>query len=100
MTRGLTLDEVPIDATYDAATLDWNELWSSVRQAAESALPPAPAETVDRWERWRRGGWLTDRATADDLVTLAIAAGNAATISRRTGIHRTLFVPHGWQVFA
>lgn len=63
-------------------------------------LPLLPTVTTDWWERWQRAGWLKGGAAAADLVTLAISAGNAAKMNRRSGLQRVVNVPDGWQSLA
>lgn len=59
------------------------------------------AEPVRRWlRRWGRAGWLSDKADADDMVTLAIAAGNAAKIARRNTARRDVTAGDGWRALA
>ncbi|MFA7498823.1 MAG: helix-turn-helix transcriptional regulator [Leucobacter sp.] len=79
---------------------NWSEIWGSALKNFTVPLPVLPRVTTDWWERWQRAGWLKDGAAADDLVTLAISAGNAAKISRRSGLQRAVDVPDGWQSLA
>ncbi len=54
-----------------------------------------------RWlARWVRAGWLSDQANADDLVTLAVSAGNAAKLTRRNVARRTVVAEDGWRFLA
>ncbi|MFA5607767.1 MAG: helix-turn-helix transcriptional regulator [Leucobacter sp.] len=79
---------------------NWSEIWGSALKNFTVPSPVLPRVTTDWWERWQRAGWLKDGAAADDLVTLAISAGNAAKISRRSGLQRAVDVPDGWQSLA
>lgn len=79
---------------------NWSEIWGSALKNFTVSLPVLPSVTTDWWERWQRAGWLKDGAAADDLVTLAISAGNAAKISRRSGLQRVVDAPDGWQSLA
>ncbi|MDR1513192.1 MAG: helix-turn-helix domain-containing protein [Propionibacteriaceae bacterium] len=60
------------------------------------------ASTVkDQWlGRWTRAGWLSDRADADDVVNVAVVAGNAGKIARRNVVRRNVSAPDGWRALA
>lgn len=75
------------------------ELATAAQAALESTVEGA-AET-GRWiARWVRAGWLSDRASADDMVTLAVSAGNAGKITRRNVARRTVVAEDGWRLLA
>lgn len=72
------------------------EMCSVVRAALESTAEDA-TET-GRWiTRWVRTGWLSDPASADHMVTLAVSAGNAGKITRRNVARRNVVARHGWR---
>ena len=60
---------------------------------------------VDNWksangqwtERWKRTGWLADSAGVDDLVAIAVSAGNAGKVARRAGARIPVEVEGGWR---
>lgn len=59
------------------------------------------AEATRQWlARWARAGWISEKPKADDMVTLAVSAGNAAKISRRNVATRNVVAEGGWQVLA
>ncbi|WP_285723897.1 helix-turn-helix domain-containing protein [Psychromicrobium xiongbiense] len=65
------------------------------------ALQQAAGSVVDQWlSRWARAGWLSDRADADDAVSVAVAAGNAGKIARRNVVRRNVAAPDGWRDLA
>ncbi|MRX43256.1 helix-turn-helix domain-containing protein [Agromyces kandeliae] len=78
----------------------WSDVWSSTLQNLMFPLNPLSAVTSEWWGRWQRAGWLDDQADIEDLVTLAISAGNAAKISRRNSVQRSVGAPEGWQALA
>jgi transcriptional regulator with XRE-family HTH domain len=56
---------------------------------------------VDEWlGRWARAGWLSDRADVDDVVSVAVSAGNAGKIARRNVARRNVVAPDGWRALA
>ncbi|GAA4513749.1 helix-turn-helix domain-containing protein [Brevibacterium yomogidense] len=81
----------------------------ALRSAAEGS-PTAPCaaaansqitEAVSRWlGRWGRVGWLSDRTDVDDLVCVAVSAGNAGKIARRSVLQRTVVADGGWRSLA
>lgn len=48
-------------------------------------------------DRWKRTGWLKDSAGADDLVAIAVTAGNAGKVARRRGARVPVEIPKGWR---
>lgn len=66
------------------------------------AAKPEAGETVGNpWlSRWARAGWLSERADPDDLVSVAVAAGNAGKIARRKIARRNVAFPEGWRNLA
>ena len=67
------------------------------REVFQQAVDPV----VDQWlGRWTRAGWLSDRADADDVVSVAVAAGNAGKIARRNVARRNVATPDGWRALA
>lgn len=65
------------------------------------SLPADVAESADRWvQRWGRAGWSSAGRGNDRLIALAVNAGNAAKISRRSAVRRTVVAPDGWQELA
>ncbi len=83
-------------------------LGGATARAARAGLAPAMAAfqqsagfVVGQWlERWTRAGWLSDRADADDVVSIAIAAGNAGKVARRNVARRSVVAPDGWRALA
>ena len=57
-------------------------------------------ETAQWLVRWMRAGWRSDTWDADDLVRLAVSAGNAAKIARRTVVRRVVVAKDGWRMLA
>ncbi|MBP1325847.1 transcriptional regulator with XRE-family HTH domain [Leucobacter exalbidus] len=92
--------EIAAAAARSNVKLNWPELWGSVLKNLTVSLSPFPNMTNEWWEHWQRAGWLKDGADTDDLVALAVSAGNAAKISRRSGIQRAVDAPGGWQSLA
>lgn len=109
------------DTRAIAAARPWLEtlldsIGSSVLDSATTmsqVIQQATAETLTRlsdavadslsniwWDRWRRAGWLDEARSPEDLVSLAVAAGNAAKISRRVSPQRRVEAPDGWQSLA
>ncbi|GGH51232.1 helix-turn-helix domain-containing protein [Microbacterium album] len=62
---------------------------------------PTASSVVNQWlGRWARAGWLSERADADDVVSVAVAAGNASKIARRNVARRNVAAPDGWRALA
>lgn len=75
------------------------EMASAVQAALKSTFKDAT--DTGRWiTRWVRAGWLSDQASADDMVTLAVSAGNAGKITRRNVARRTVVAEDGWRPLA
>src|SRR5699024_4667120 len=63
------------------------------RRTFASTVGNAMTSWVDNWkstnkqwtDRWKRTGWLAESAGIDDLVAIAVSAGNAGKIARRAG---------------
>ena len=54
--------------------------------------------TNKQWtDRWKRTGWLAESAGIDGLVAIAVSAGNAGKIARRTGARIPVEVEGGWR---
>ncbi|QIM17594.1 helix-turn-helix transcriptional regulator [Leucobacter coleopterorum] len=87
-------------AAQDIARLDWSEAWKSVVKSITDPRIPLPSVTSEWRNRWERAGWLDESTDANDFVTLAISAGNAAKISRRNTVQRAVDAPEGWQTLA
>ncbi len=87
-------------AARNSGKLDWPGLWESVMDDLSVSSDLRQGVANEWWDRWQRAGWLNDGADADDLVTLAVSAGNAAKISRRGGVQRAVEAPDGWQSLA
>lgn len=99
----------PTNAFTNATARDVSRsLADATARAAQASLEPAmeafeqaASLVVDQWlERWTRAGWLSDRADADDVVNVAIAAGNAGKIARRNVARRNVAAPDGWRALA
>jgi len=73
---------------------------SGTAGAAEASRPDARPDADDWRGRWTRAGWLSDRTGADDAVKVAVVAGNAGRIARRTVARRTVAAPDGWRALA
>lgn len=85
---------------------------SAARPVLESLLARDSAarraerqETVgsaaDQWlKRWGRAGWLSAGPDIDDVVSVAVAAGNAGKVSRRNVARRHVSAPDGWRTLA
>lgn len=86
---------------------------TAARPVLESLLVPVSADALapsaqlrqesadtaaNLWlRRWARAGWLSERPDADDLVNVAVAAGNAGRIVRRKVARRHVAAPDGWR---
>lgn len=69
--------------------------------AASLTAVDATAEAMTQWQgRWARAGWLSENPEADDMVTLAVSAGNAAKFSRRNVSRRNVVADGGWRALA
>ena len=55
------------------------------------------APTGEWADRWKRTGWLKDSAGVDDLVAIAVTAGNAGKVARRRGARAPVEIPKGWR---
>ena len=91
-----------LDESTRAIARSLSERMAAAAQAVATPTVSAAAdvltEAAEQWiQRWARAGWLSGRADADDLVTLAISAGNAAKISRRNVSRRVAAVDGGWR---
>src|SRR5699024_1469461 len=70
-------------STVEKAMTSWIDSWKS---------------TNKQWsDRWKRTGWLVEEAKVDDLVAIAVSAGNAGKIARRTGARIPVEVEGGWR---
>lgn len=70
-------------STVESAMTNWADSWKS---------------TSSQWtERWKRTGWLDESAKADDLVAIAVSAGNAGKVARRSGVRIPVEVKGGWR---
>ena len=62
---------------------------------------PLPTEVkipTGEWaDRWKRTGWLRDSAGVDDVVAIAVTAGNAGKVARRRGARVPVEIPRGWR---
>ncbi|QGH70780.1 hypothetical protein [Pseudactinotalea sp. HY158] len=85
-----------------AASVDFG--WSDTSRTIPGStglVPPvlgtgSPAAAPWR-ARWVRAGWLSETADIDAMVLLAVSAGNAAKIARRTVARRTVVADGGWR---
>lgn len=77
---------------------------AAARSIVQSVLAEPSVEgsaEMSRWiDRWIRAGWLSTRTSADDLVTLAVSAGNAGKIARRNARRRSVVADEGWRPLA
>lgn len=84
----------PLLARRDATTPD------IVSASKAETIEPSP-EAIGRWlDRWTRAGWLSSRADVDDMVNVAISAGNAGKIARRSVSRRNVAATDGWRALA
>lgn len=98
----------PITAMTNAITHDLRQsVTQSAVAAAQGVVAPslkavdASAEAMTRWRgRWSRAGWLSENPEADDMVTLAVCAGNAAKLARRNVARRNVVAEDGWRALA
>jgi DNA-binding XRE family transcriptional regulator len=75
------------------------------RRTFASTVENAMTSWVDNWkstnkqwtDRWKRTGWLVEEAKVDDLVAIAVSAGNAAKVARRDGARIPVEVEGGWR---
>nr|WP_023164797.1 helix-turn-helix transcriptional regulator [Brevibacterium sp. Ap13]AGY35360.1 hypothetical protein AP13_p00510 [Brevibacterium sp. Ap13] len=75
------------------------------REPMRAATAPAVQELLSNvkiptgeWaDRWKRTGWLKDSAGVDDLVAIAVTAGNAGKVARRRGARVPVEIPKGWR---
>jgi DNA-binding XRE family transcriptional regulator len=73
----------PLASTVEKAMKPWVDNWQSTNR---------------QWtERWKRTGWLADSAGVDDLVAIAVSAGNAGKVARRAGARIPVEVEGGWR---
>lgn len=99
----------PAGEIMNAAARDTSRaLADEMAAATRVALAPtmeviqqAASSVVNQWlGRWARAGWLSDRSDADDVVSVAVAAGNAGKIARRNVARRNVVAPDGWRALA
>lgn len=77
----------------------------AVREPMRAATAPAVQALLSNvkipageWvDRWKRTGWLKDSAGVDDLVAIAVTAGNAGKVARRPGARVPVEIPKGWR---
>lgn len=77
----------------------------AAREPMRAATAPAVRELLSNvkiptgeWaDRWKRTGWLRDSAGVDDLVAIAVTAGNAGKVARRRGARVPVEIPKGWR---
>jgi len=61
-------------------------LRSATTTVTTRQLPSNMRIPAGEWaDRWKRAGWLKDSAGVDDLVAIAVTAGNAGKVARRRG---------------
>lgn len=96
----------PTRTIMNAAVRDiGRSLAEEMATGARAALTPrieafqqSASSVVNQWlGRWARAGWLSDRADIDDVVSVAVAAGNAGKIARRNVARRNVAAPEGWR---
>lgn len=106
MAEGLA---APARATMNATARDVSgSLADEPARAIRAGLGPTmeafqqtASLVVNQWlMRWTRAGWLSDRADADDVVSVAVAAGNAGKVARRNVVRRSVAAPDGWRALA
>ncbi|WP_187995488.1 helix-turn-helix domain-containing protein [Schaalia sp. JY-X159] len=90
----------PIGREARSLGLAFDEEMASAVEAAPGSTAEDATE-IGRWiTRWVRAGWLSDPASADHMVTLAVSAGNAGKITRRDVARRTVVAIDGWRPLA
>src|SRR5699024_10935865 len=70
---------------------------SATKFAAPRTLSSVKIPTGEWAERWKRTGWLKDSAGVDELVAIAVTAGNAGKVARRHGGRVPVEIPKGWR---
>ena len=70
---------------------------SATTKTAAPLPVKAKAPTGEWTDRWKRTGWLEDSAGVDDLVAIAVTAGNAGKVARRPGARVPVEIPKGWR---
>lgn len=98
----------PANTCMNAAARDISRLVDERATTTRAVFTPtmeviqqAAGPVVNEWlGRWARAGWLSDRADADDVVSVAVAAGNAGKIARRNVSRRNVAAPEGWRALA
>jgi len=94
----------PISTALNAASRDVGRSLAEGMMAVLAptfALADGAADTKSQWiARWTRAGWLSEKADAEDMVTLAVSAGNAAKIARRNVARRFVIPAGGWRALA
>lgn len=77
------------------------ELGPVESSGATTHARPGVEDPREQWlSRWIRTGWIAETARPDNLVTMAIAAGNAAKITRRAVPRRSVAPAGGWTSLA
>lgn len=95
-------------STAEIANAGGSSSTDGIVAPSRAALAPsleAAQDTTDsvinQWlGRWTRAGWLSERADTDDLVSVAISAGNAGKIARRNVTRRNVLADDGWRALA
>src|SRR5699024_4580899 len=73
-------------------------LRSATTTVTTRQLPSNMRIPAGEWaDRWKRAGWLKDSAGVDDLVAIAVTAGNAGKVARRRGARVPVEIPKGWR---
>ena len=70
---------------------------SATKFTAPRTLSSVKIPTGEWADRWKRTGWLKDSAGVDDLVAIAVTAGNAGKVARRPGARVPVEIPKGWR---
>lgn len=73
-------------------------LRSATTTVTTRQLPSNMRIPAGEWaDRWKRTGWLKDSAGVDDLLAIAVTAGNAGKVARRPGARIPVEIPGGWR---
>ena len=70
---------------------------STVEKAMKPWVDNLQSTSTQWTDRWKRTGWLAESAGIDDLVAIAVSAGNAGKVARRAGARIPVGVEGGWR---
>lgn len=97
----------PLRESVSQTTQELSSVANNTSGTVAQALKPMfasfeqTAAPISEWfSRWARAGWITPRSSQNDIVTLAVSAGNAAKLSRRAVPRHDVSIGTGWQTLA